>query len=347
MQHLQHHPPLSAIAFHPQGLQTAPGMQASCVQQILRQAAAVPAVALVATAPAVTGTKPASTAAAPLQTAAGGAAGTQLDWGGVSKQQQAEILAAAADFAKTQQYKPGSGTLAVPLLLQGAVVQASVLNSMPRDVFQLLAWPTAAAAAAGPPAAVCFQKQHWMTTHNHCNAGAGSRAWSPQHDGHVQHTVLPAHSTTPVAASVKVSYEFTSGPKGWTVYHLPGGLGLAKAKGIATVTVSNMRQPPADSSRGSKRSSGAQSGKCTICTVHVEFERIMPLRQQGLGPQAGQQQQQELGGFCRPYPQGGGWLLGCVALNTFTGTVLRQDPPGEPLPVIITDGPPVPTPIDQ
>lgn len=146
----------------------------------------------------------------------------------------------------------------------------------------------------------------------------------------MQHIVLTANSSIPEAAAVQVSYDYP-GPQSWRVVSLQRGLGLAKMKGKAVVTVS--RQPAAADSKGKRRRSG-KSGAETLCTVEVEFERVIPLRH----AHGQQQQQHEQGsGYWRPFASGFEQWMGCVALNKFTGTVLGCTPADQPLPVILVD----------
>lgn len=191
---------------------------------------------------------------------------------------------------------------------QSAAAGVAVRDSMPRDVFQLLPWPTGPSADLAPTAPVAFQQQHLVTFHNHGVTGAGSRGWLPQHDGHTQHTALAAGSPTPQAIAVQVSYE-CGGPKSWPEPWSEGDMGLAKGYGKATVTISTIN--PAAASRSRKRRSSSKSGLQRLLSIEVEFTRCTALRrrqQQQQGAQA--QPEGQDGGYWRPYSPGSEWLMG-------------------------------------
>jgi hypothetical protein len=181
--------------------------------------------------------------------------------------------------------------------------------------------------------------------------GPGSKGWLTRYDGYSVLTVLPASSMA-TTATVHVAYDTNSGPKGGSVQSMSTGLGLVEIGCTATVTVrvqaaaaeaeAAAQQPAAAAAttaaargrRGAASSANGATGM-PICTVKVRFQRTMVLR-----PRPQQQQQQ--GGYWRDYSRDGcEWQLGCVALNTFTGDVLQQEPPAaeQPLPIILLDAP--------
>jgi hypothetical protein len=220
--------------------------------------------------------------------------------GSLSVTQLAQYLAYAADHAAGEQHQPGDAALVIPAAAAVACAEQTVQASMPRDVQQLMDWPLSTSSAGGGLLAAAaagsgFRQLHTLTFHNH---GSGSRSWLPRHDGSMRHSLADG-----TAVDVQVTYDISSGPKGWPVTELSGtNYAVLKPKGSAKVTVCE-----------------AGSGRC-VCTIELEFIRNMVLRKQ-----------QQQGGHWRPFKPRPGWLLGCVALNTFTGTVLRQEPAGVPL----------------
>jgi hypothetical protein len=237
----------------------------------------------------------------------------QQDPASLSVSHLAQYLAHAADVAALRQYQPGDGDLFIPgpinATTAAAVADQTIHNSMPRDVQQLMAWPRSThsasnglpAAAAAAVAGSGFQL-HTLTFHNHQSS---SRSWLPRFDGRMRHTLADG-----TAVDVQVSYDISSGPKGWPCTELGNGYAVLSPKGSATVSVYQV------------------GNEQCMHRVDVEFIRTMVLRKQ-------QQQQQPQGGHWRLFKPMPGWLLGCVALNRFTGRVLKQEPAGVPLPALL------------